>query len=176
MNHSSSNCPKYVRQTNICPIKNGLKKEKLLFKPTSVMHKISQVCREYACKLFCMGVVSLIKLSLTSVHLVLIVNKHHLQGGSSKVTGKVHAMAFDPSGHILWAGDDRGSIFSFTVDVATGKLTKTHRYQPGVWWGYLSLTFMPWGVVFPEVGFQLVSSVNLLLHSLLIGIYTWSLL
>lgn len=73
-----------------------------------------------------------------------IVNKHHLQGGSSKVTGKVHAMAFDPSGHILWAGDDRGSIFSFTVDVATGKLTKTHRYQPGVWWGYLSLTFMPW--------------------------------
>jgi hypothetical protein len=50
-----------------------------------------------------------------------------MQGGSSKVTGKVHAMAFDPSGHILWAGDDKGSIFSFTVDVATGKLTKTHR-------------------------------------------------
>ncbi|XP_076454343.1 WD repeat-containing protein 13-like [Babylonia areolata] len=49
------------------------------------------------------------------------------KGGSSKVTGKVHAMAFDPSGHILWAGDDKGSIFSFTVDVATGKLTKTHR-------------------------------------------------
>ena len=78
-----------------------------------------------------MGVVSLMKLSLTSVHLVPHC-KYHLQGGSSKVTGKVHAMAFDPSGHILWAGDDRGSIFSFTVDVATGKLTKTHRYQPGV--------------------------------------------
>ncbi|XP_041364617.1 WD repeat-containing protein 13-like [Gigantopelta aegis] len=49
------------------------------------------------------------------------------KGGSSKVTGKVYCLAFDASGKILWAGDERGSIFSFTVDVATGKLTKARR-------------------------------------------------
>ncbi|XP_046581880.1 LOW QUALITY PROTEIN: WD repeat-containing protein 13-like [Haliotis rubra] len=49
------------------------------------------------------------------------------KGGSSKVTGRVHCLAFDSSGRILWAGDERGSIFSFTLDVATGKLTKTRR-------------------------------------------------
>lgn len=80
---------------------------------------------------------------LSASNLFLIVNKHRLQGGSSKVTGKVHAMAFDPSGHILWAGDDRGSIFSFTVDVATGKLTKTHRYQPfSLCQGFDGVTFL----------------------------------
>lgn len=50
-----------------------------------------------------------------------------LQGGSGKVTGGVMALTFDPTGHILWAGDDRGAIFSFTIDIATGKLTKTRR-------------------------------------------------
>ncbi|CAL1540519.1 unnamed protein product [Lymnaea stagnalis] len=49
------------------------------------------------------------------------------KGGSSKVTGRVNALTFDGSGHILWAGDERGSVYSFTVDVATGKLTKTRR-------------------------------------------------
>ncbi|RUS89722.1 hypothetical protein EGW08_002540 [Elysia chlorotica] len=49
------------------------------------------------------------------------------KGGSSKVTGRVNALTFDASGRILWAGDERGSVFSFMVDVATGKLTKTRR-------------------------------------------------
>ena len=39
------------------------------------------------------------------------------------------ALAFDPTGRVLWAGDDRGAIFSFTIDIATGKLTKTRRYR-----------------------------------------------
>ena len=39
------------------------------------------------------------------------------------------ALAFDPTGRVLWAGDDRGAIFSFTIDIATGKLTKTRRYD-----------------------------------------------
>ena len=43
------------------------------------------------------------------------------------MTGKVYCLAFDASGKILWAGDERGSIFSFLVDVATGKLTKARR-------------------------------------------------
>lgn len=57
--------------------------------------------------------------------------KHHLQvvnistgkkvkGGSSKLTGRVLSLSFDAPGRILWAGDDRGSIFSFLFDMATG--------------------------------------------------------
>lgn len=38
------------------------------------------------------------------------------------------ALAFDSTGHILWTGDDKGSIHSFTVDVARGKLVKARRY------------------------------------------------
>lgn len=60
-------------------------------------------------------------------------SKHHLQvvnistgkkvkGGSSKLTGRVLSLSFDAPGRILWAGDDRGSIFSFLFDMATGTL------------------------------------------------------
>lgn len=60
--------------------------------------------------------------------------KHHLQvvnistgkkvkGGSSKLTGRVLSLSFDAPGRILWAGDDRGSIFSFLFDMATGART-----------------------------------------------------
>lgn len=60
--------------------------------------------------------------------------KHHLQvvnistgkkvkGGSSKLTGRVLSLSFDAPGRILWAGDDRGSIFSFLFDMATGAHT-----------------------------------------------------
>lgn len=66
-------------------------------------------------------------------------SKHHLQvvnistgkkvkGGSSKLTGRVLSLSFDAPGRILWAGDDRGSIFSFLFDMATG----TPSVQPGV--------------------------------------------
>uniref|UniRef100_A0A673Y4L4 WD repeat domain 13 n=1 Tax=Salmo trutta TaxID=8032 RepID=A0A673Y4L4_SALTR len=50
-----------------------------------------------------------------------------VKGGSSKLTGRVLSMSFDAPGRILWAGDDRGSIFSFLFDMATGKLTKAKR-------------------------------------------------
>lgn len=61
-------------------------------------------------------------------------SKHHLQvvnistgkkvkGGSSKLTGRVLSLSFDAPGRILWAGDDRGSIFSFLFDMATGART-----------------------------------------------------
>ncbi len=49
------------------------------------------------------------------------------QGGTSKVIGQVLALAFDSNGRILWAGDDRGFIFSFLFDLATGKVTKAKR-------------------------------------------------
>ena len=54
---------------------------------------------------------------------ILIIN----QGGSSKTVGRVMAVAFDTTGRLMWAGDDKGSIVSFMVDIATGKLTKTRR-------------------------------------------------
>nr|XP_034312281.1 WD repeat-containing protein 13 isoform X1 [Crassostrea gigas] len=66
----------------------------------------------------------------SSKHAVQVINVSTgkgVKGGSGKVTGGVMALTFDPTGHILWAGDDRGAIFSFTIDIATGKLTKTRR-------------------------------------------------
>ncbi|KAF6721233.1 WD repeat-containing protein 13 [Oryzias melastigma] len=45
-----------------------------------------------------------------------------VKGGSSKLTGRVLSLSFDAPGRILWAGDDRGSIFSFLFDMATGKV------------------------------------------------------
>ena len=44
------------------------------------------------------------------------------------MTGKVQALSFDSTGHILWTGDDRGSIHSFAVDVTNGKLLKARRF------------------------------------------------
>ncbi|XP_070579907.1 WD repeat-containing protein 13-like isoform X2 [Ptychodera flava] len=50
-----------------------------------------------------------------------------VKGGLSKGSGKVLSMTFDPTGKILWAGDDKGLIFSFLCDAATGKLTRAKR-------------------------------------------------
>lgn len=71
---------------------------------------------------------------LTPASVVQVGNsKHHLQvvnistgkkvkGGSSKLTGRVLSLSFDAPGRILWAGDDRGSVFSFLFDMATGTI------------------------------------------------------
>ncbi|XP_028669419.1 WD repeat-containing protein 13 [Erpetoichthys calabaricus] len=62
-----------------------------------------------------------------NVHVVNISTGKKVKGGSSKLTGRVLSLSFDAPGKILWAGDDRGSIFSFLFDMATGKLTKAKR-------------------------------------------------
>ncbi|GAA6076017.1 WD repeat-containing protein 13-like [Tachysurus ichikawai] len=65
-----------------------------------------------------------------SKHLLQVVNistGKKVKGGSSKLTGRVLSLSFDAPGKILWAGDDRGSVFSFLFDMATGKLTKAKR-------------------------------------------------
>ena len=49
------------------------------------------------------------------------------QGGTCCLVGRVLSVAFNAAGKLLWAGDDRGFIFSFLVDVASGKLTKERR-------------------------------------------------
>nr|XP_006625342.1 PREDICTED: WD repeat-containing protein 13 [Lepisosteus oculatus] len=58
-----------------------------------------------------------------SKHVLQVVNistGKKVKGGSSKLTGRVLSLSFDAPGRILWAGDDRGSIFSFLFDMATG--------------------------------------------------------
>ncbi|MEJ1281171.1 WD repeat domain 13 [Cricetulus griseus] len=62
-----------------------------------------------------------------NVHVMNISTGKKVKGGSSKLTGRVLALSFDAPGRLLWAGDDRGSIFSFLFDMATGKLTKAKR-------------------------------------------------
>lgn len=49
------------------------------------------------------------------------------KGGVGKTTSQVLALAFDPSGRSLWAGDDKGSLYSFDVDLTTGRLVKTRK-------------------------------------------------
>ncbi|XP_061470295.1 WD repeat-containing protein 13 isoform X3 [Rhineura floridana] len=62
-----------------------------------------------------------------NLHVVNISTGKKVKGGSSKLTGRVLSLSFDSPGRILWAGDDKGSIFSFLFDMATGKLTKAKR-------------------------------------------------
>ncbi|XP_077979808.1 WD repeat-containing protein 13-like isoform X2 [Glandiceps talaboti] len=50
-----------------------------------------------------------------------------VKGGQCKASGKVLCMSFDPTGKLLWTGDDKGVIFSFICDPATGKLTRGKR-------------------------------------------------
>lgn len=56
-----------------------------------------------------------------NVHVMNISTGKKVKGGSSKLTGRVLALSFDAPGRLLWAGDDRGSIFSFLFDMATGR-------------------------------------------------------
>ena len=49
------------------------------------------------------------------------------QGGTCCLVGRVLSLTFDTVGKLLFAGDDRGFIFSFLFDVASGKLTKEKR-------------------------------------------------
>ena len=50
-----------------------------------------------------------------------------MQGGTCKMMGKVLSLCFDTSGHVLWAGDDRGHVFSFLFDLASGKINKAKK-------------------------------------------------
>lgn len=56
-----------------------------------------------------------------NLHVVNISTGKKVKGGSSKLTGRVLALSFDAPGRLLWAGDDRGSVFSFLFDMATGR-------------------------------------------------------
>nr|CAD7430898.1 unnamed protein product [Timema monikensis] len=49
------------------------------------------------------------------------------QGGTSKLGGRVLALACESSGHLVWAGNDKGTIISFLFDPETGRLNKGRR-------------------------------------------------
>ncbi|XP_015768230.1 PREDICTED: WD repeat-containing protein 13-like [Acropora digitifera] len=49
------------------------------------------------------------------------------KGGSAKVSAGVKSLAFDSSGVLVWVGDEKGSIYSFCFNVASGRLHKTKR-------------------------------------------------
>ncbi|XP_054271670.1 WD repeat-containing protein 13-like [Macrosteles quadrilineatus] len=53
------------------------------------------------------------------------------RGGSSKMGGKVLSLAFDASGQLIWAGNDKGTIVSFSFDLETGRLSKLRRLVVG---------------------------------------------
>lgn len=61
-----------------------------------------------------------------NLHVVNISTGKKVKGGSSKLTGRVLALSFDAPGRLLWAGDDRGSVFSFLFDMATGRRAQAH--------------------------------------------------
>lgn len=48
------------------------------------------------------------------------------KGGSAKALGPVRALEFDTSGNVLWSGDDKGSVFAFSLNMA-GKLQRIRR-------------------------------------------------
>nr|CAB3267683.1 WD repeat-containing protein 13-like [Phallusia mammillata] len=49
------------------------------------------------------------------------------KGASGKLSSAVLSMAFDSSGKILWVGSEKGTVTSFTFDLATGQLRKGHQ-------------------------------------------------
>lgn len=67
-----------------------------------------------------------------NLHVVNISTGKKVKGGSSKLTGRVLSLSFDSPGRILWAGDDRGSIFSFLFDMATGRSWTTSVVGPKI--------------------------------------------
>uniref|UniRef100_UPI00358F1978 WD repeat-containing protein 13 n=1 Tax=Myxine glutinosa TaxID=7769 RepID=UPI00358F1978 len=66
-----------------------------------------------------------------SVHVVNISTGRRVRGAPSRLPGRATALAFDSAGHLLWAGDDRGSITAFLFDMAIGKLSRARRVLVG---------------------------------------------
>ncbi|CAB3361892.1 Hypothetical predicted protein [Cloeon dipterum] len=63
------------------------------------------------------------------------------KSGSSKMGGRVQAIEFESSGQMLWAGNDKGLIFSFFVSAANGRISKCRRLSLG---DHCSITCISW--------------------------------
>ncbi|XP_032221552.2 WD repeat-containing protein 13 isoform X2 [Nematostella vectensis] len=67
-----------------------------------------------------------------------------VKGGTGKVASGVCSMEFDSSGMVLWVGDEKGSIYSFCFDIATGRLHKSKRIAVSEGCPVTSLGYRSW--------------------------------
>lgn len=61
------------------------------------------------------------------VQVVVLSTGHTVRGGTAPTPAPVTALAFNTHGTTLWAGDDKGSITAFRVDLSSGGLRKGRR-------------------------------------------------
>ncbi|XP_015768247.1 PREDICTED: WD repeat-containing protein 13-like isoform X2 [Acropora digitifera] len=66
------------------------------------------------------------------------------KGGSAKVSAGVKSLAFDSSGVLVWVGDEKGSIYSFCFNVASGRLHKTKRMSIAEGSPVTSISYRSW--------------------------------
>jgi len=50
-----------------------------------------------------------------------------IKGGIAKGTASIKCLEFDPSGSLLWTGDEKGVVTSYLFNIMTGKLTRGKR-------------------------------------------------
>ncbi|XP_059477242.1 WD repeat-containing protein 13-like [Neocloeon triangulifer] len=63
------------------------------------------------------------------------------KSGASKMGGRVQAIEFESSGQMLWAGNDKGVIFSFVLGPVNGRISKCRRLSLG---DHCSVTCISW--------------------------------
>lgn len=50
-----------------------------------------------------------------------------IKGATSKTAGAVLSLTLEPSGGVVWATDNKGSMFSFLMDTTSGRLQRLKR-------------------------------------------------
>lgn len=66
------------------------------------------------------------------------------RGGSCKIGGRVQALAFDSTGTLLWAANDKGVIVSFLLGATNGRLSKCRRLSLGEQCAISCLSWRAW--------------------------------
>lgn len=67
-----------------------------------------------------------------------------VKGGSSKTAGSVLCLTFEPTGSHLWAGDSKGSVYSFQMDKISWKLTRNKRVVVSPGCGLTCISYRTW--------------------------------
>jgi hypothetical protein len=52
-----------------------------------------------------------------------------VKGGASKLASSALCLAFDSAHSQLWVGDGKGSVYTFSLDSASGKLHRLKRWD-----------------------------------------------
>ncbi|CAH1794227.1 unnamed protein product [Owenia fusiformis] len=64
--------------------------------------------------------------------------------GTGRTQGKALCLAFHTAGRILWVGDDKGFIYSFIFNIATGKISKAKKVMVNEGHAVTSIQFRTW--------------------------------